>query len=97
MTYRFLTPALFELTEGAEYYGDRVPGLGADFIDETDRTIQRILRFPEAWGRISDEFRHCNLRRFPYTIVYLIESSEEILIVSVFHQNRRPLSWKDNL
>jgi len=97
MTYRILAPALVELTEAAEYYDSKVCGLGADFVGETDDAISRILDFPEAWGRISETHRHCRLRRFPYAIIYSIESTEEILIVSVFHQHREPLSWKTNL
>ena len=97
MNFRFLSPALVELAEGAEYYEGKVPGLGADFVDEAESAIARILNYPEAWGRLSDEFRHCNFRRFPYTIVYLVESKEAILIVSIFHQSRKPLSWKRNL
>ena len=69
MTYRILSPALVELTEAAEYYESKVPGLGGDFIVEADEAISRILDFPEAWGRISENHRHCNFRRFPYTIV----------------------------
>jgi hypothetical protein len=34
MTLRFLTPALVEIREAAEYYDERVSGLGADFLDE---------------------------------------------------------------
>ncbi len=97
MTFRFLSPALIELTEAANYYEGKVPGLGSDFIDEADAAISRVLRFPEAWGRLSDQFRHCNFRRFPYTVIYTIQSHGEILVVSVFHQSREPLSWKRNL
>ena len=97
MTYRILSPALIELTEAADFYESKVPGLGADFITEADEAISRILDFPEAWGRISEMHRHCNLRRFPYTIIDSIEPADEILIVSVFHQHREPLSWKRNL
>ena len=32
MSFRFLSPALDELAEAAEFYEQRVPGLGADFI-----------------------------------------------------------------
>lgn len=97
MTYRILTPAAAEMVEAAEYYECVVEGLGADFIGEVDFAIDRILRFPEAWGRISGKYRHCNLRRFPYAIIYLNQSSEEVLIVSVFHQSREPRSWMQNL
>jgi len=96
MTYRFLTPALEELVEAAAFYDERVPGLGGDFIDEVDVAIERLLRFPEAWGRLSDNYRHCNLRRFPYSVIYTIVDQKEILIVSVFHQSREPGSWKGN-
>ncbi len=65
MSYRFLTPTLAEIHEAAEFYEDRVTGLGADFLDEVDLTINRILQFPEAWGRLGADFRRCNLRRFP--------------------------------
>ena len=97
MTYRFLSPALEELTEAAEYYEQQVRGLGADFIDEVDSAIGRILLFPEVWSNIADNYRHCSLRRFPYTIIYTIQNKNEILIVSIFHQSRQPLSWKRNL
>lgn len=97
MTYRFLAPATWEITEAAEYYDSKVPGLGAGFLDELDAAIQRILQFPEAWSMISRPFRHCSLRRFPYTIIYSIPTKHEILIVSVFHQNREPLTWERNI
>ena len=97
MTYQILSPALVELAEAAEYYESKAPGLGADFIGEAERVISRIMDFPEAWSRIAENYRHCNFRRFPYAIVYSIEPADEILIVSIFHQHREPLSWKRNL
>ena len=57
MSFRFLSPALDELAEAAEFYQQSVPGLGADFIHEVDRSIDLILGFPEAWGRLSDTQR----------------------------------------
>ncbi len=97
MTYRFLSPALSEATEAAEFYNGQVPGLGADFVEEFDAAIDLILRFPTAWASLSKEYRHYNLQRFPYSIIYLIKEKNQILIISVFHQNRKPLSWQQNL
>jgi plasmid stabilization system protein ParE len=74
-----------------------VSGLGADFLDEVDAAIARILQFPEAWGRLGTDFRRCNLRRFPYSVIYSVRSDQEILIVSAFHQSREPRSWRENL
>lgn len=97
MTYRLLSPALAEIAHAAEYYDREVPGLGADFIDELDAAIGRVVKFPEVWGRIAEGYRHCKFRRFPYAVIYSIQSKGEILVVSVFHQSRAPLSWQDNL
>lgn len=97
MKFRFLSPALSELSEGSNYYEQEVPGLGIEFIDEVESAITRILKYPNAWSRISEKFRHCNLRRFPFTIIYTQPQKDEVLIVSVFHQSRKPGSWKKNV
>ena len=57
MNYRFLTPALAEIRAAAVFYEERVPGLGADFLDEVDATMERILVFPEAWGSLGGRYR----------------------------------------
>ena len=97
MNFRFLTPALAEIREAAEFYENRVSGLGADFLDEVDAAIERILSFPEAWGSLGEKYRRCHLRRFPYSVIYSIQNDEEILVISVFHQSREPRSWRENL
>jgi plasmid stabilization system protein ParE len=97
MKYRFLSPALSELSGAIDYYQLQKKGLGFEFLAELEATILRVLQFPNAWGKLSDRYRHCNLRRFPYTIIYHVLNEEEILIVSVFHLQRKPLSWKGNL
>lgn len=97
MTYRFLSSALAEIADACRFYEDKVPGLGGDLLDEVDSAMDRILRFPNAWGRLSDNYRHCSLRRFPYTIIYLRESDTAVLVVSVFHQSREPLSWMHDI
>jgi len=96
MNYRFLTPALAEIREAAAFYEERVSGLGTDFLDEVDAAIERILEFPEAWGPLGGNYRRCHLRRFPFSVIYSIQSESEIVVVSVFHQSREPRSWRRN-
>ena len=96
MSCRFLTPALVEIRDAAQLYEARVSGLGADFMDEVDATIERIIEFPEAWGMFGEQYRRCHLRHFPFSVIYLIQG-DEILVVSLFHQIRPPRSWMRNL
>ena len=93
MTYRFLSPAERELAEAAEYYDHAVPGLGLEFLNEVERTIARILRHPQAWTKITQHHRKCRTRRFPYAIIYAIESDVAI-ISAVMHGHRHPDYWK---
>ena len=97
MSFRFLTPAITELEEAAEFYESRDRGLGLEFLSEVEDTLFRIGEHPDAWGKISTDIRKCPTRRFPYFLVYTIVEAGEILIISVFHQRRKPSSWRSNL
>ena len=97
MNYSFISPALSELDEAAYYYEKQVEGPGGEFLREVDSAIDRICSFPEAWGKISEHYRHCLLQRFPYAIIYSFIEPDSVIIYSVFHQSREPSSWKSNL
>jgi len=47
MTFRFLSPALSEFSEAADYYEQQAE-MGGEFVSEVDQTIERILMFPLA-------------------------------------------------
>ena len=46
--YRFLTPAILEVETASQFYETNCSGLGREFLDEIDATIQRILANPGA-------------------------------------------------
>ncbi len=96
MTHRFLSPALRELAEAAEYYESQQPGLGADFLHEVETAIMRIQLHPEAWMLMSPNTRRCRTHRFPHGVIYQIRD-DELLIVSVMDLRRHPDSWRNNL
>ena len=96
MTFRFLPPAAREVREAARHYEEKVPGLGFDFIAEVRAAIRRILAHPQAWCPLDNEFRRCRTSRFPYGLIYTVET-DYILIVSVMHLHRHPDTWRKNL
>ncbi|MFP4573965.1 MAG: type II toxin-antitoxin system RelE/ParE family toxin [Desulfobacterales bacterium] len=96
MKINFLEIAQIELDEAIEYYNYEVPGLGDAFLAEVLNAIDRIGRFPEAWGPCSKRTRRCRTRRFPYGVIYQIRD-QEILIVAIANLHRKPGYWKDRI
>ena len=71
--YRFLDEADVELREAIGYFDAQASGLGDRFIDEVERSIRRILEFPESGSPISAHVRKAGLRSFPYNFLYIVE------------------------
>lgn len=94
MNYKFLPAAEYDLSQSIAYYESCEPDLGIAFAIEVDRTIARIVEYPEAWMQLSNNCRRCLVRRFPYGVIYSIED-DYILIVSIMNLHRHPDYWKN--
>jgi plasmid stabilization system protein ParE len=95
MKFRLLPPAAGELRSAAHYYEKQIPGLGHDFLAEIRATIQRIVKWPDAWHSLDAEIRRCRTHRFPYGVIYTLEN-REVIIIAVMHLHRHPDSWRKN-
>jgi toxin ParE1/3/4 len=82
-----------EINEAADFYDLRSPGLGTVFIDEVQRVIKMISQFPEAATLIRGRARKVPLIKFPYSLVYSVRP-DEIRLLAVAHQKRRPFYWR---
>lgn len=91
---RFDVSARHEFLEAAGYYESESPGLGADFIQEIERSIQLIVEHPEADPIIAGTVRRRLVRRFPYALLYSVRPMV-IRILAVMHLKRRPMYWVD--
>ncbi|MCP3964241.1 MAG: type II toxin-antitoxin system RelE/ParE family toxin [bacterium] len=96
MKLKFHPAARIELNEAVDYYEERRSGLGWEFYEEVQDTIRRILGFPGAWQRLSAKTRRCLTNRFPYGVVYQVEA-DEVRIVAISHQSRKPGYWRGRL
>jgi plasmid stabilization system protein ParE len=96
MTTQILEPALAELSAAATYYENHQRDLGLAFLDEYESCVKRIERFPLAWNPTSKNCRRALLKRFPYALIYHVDS-EQILIVAIMHLHREPEYWNDRL
>jgi toxin ParE2 len=93
---RFLLPARRELRETVRYYNAQLPGLGEEFRDEAWETVRRIKEFPEAWHPLGGSIRRCQMRRFPYGLIYE-PSANEIVIIAIAHLHRKPEYWRSRV
>jgi plasmid stabilization system protein ParE len=91
--YRYLPAAREDLNEAAAFYQVSVPGLGDAFLDDVERAIEDVCENPRIGAPITRAFRRAVLRRFPFTIVYA-ERDDEIVIVAIAHDRRRPGYWR---
>ena len=84
--------AVRELQDAIAFYEVERRGLGGRFKDEIKKAVRRIVDFPDAWSVERGEVRKCLLHRFPYKVLYSIES-DHIFVIAVAHQHRRPDYW----
>jgi len=91
----YLEEALEE-AEAARWYAERSVSAAAGFSDEIDAAESAIVEFPDAWPSFDHGTRRYLLRRYPFSIIYRVESGR-ILIVAVAHGHRRPGHWKSRV
>ena len=91
-TFRLLKEAEREIRSGFSFYDAQSPGLGGDFAIEVRRLCRRICEYPELGTEVLPDIRRRLVRRFPYSIYYLVEDSE-IVVLAIAHQNRKPRYW----
>jgi plasmid stabilization system protein ParE len=92
-TYRFLEEAEADFLEGLRFYAERDRAVARRFDQLVKRTVALILDNPDRWA-VKDGSHRYVLRRFPYTVAYVVER-QLVSIIAVAHHSRDPASWKD--
>ncbi len=84
--------AKLEFEDAGSFYELQQYGLGKSFKDEVKKAVLRIAEYPTAWSNESGEVRKYLLHKFPYKLLYSIES-DHIFIIAIAHQHRKPNYW----
>jgi len=93
---KFLPEAEEELIEAAKYYESQASGLGIDFLNMVERTVDYIKEAPERWPYIegkNKKVRKHLVRKFPFGVFYSNEL-DEIVVHAIAHLHRKPGYWK---
>lgn len=92
--------ATAEVVEAQLWYEDRVAGLGDRFLASLRMVTTRAARWPDSGtpARVDPDSRvlerAVGLRGFPYVVVYRFRDNE-VEVLAVHHERRRPLYWAD--
>src|SRR3954468_7044051 len=96
MRWEIHPEALLEYQEAALYYTASGSALSLRFVEAVEDAIQRIVEALLAWPILDDDVRLCLTRRFPYGVLYTVES-DLVLIVAVMHGHREPGYWRGRI
>jgi plasmid stabilization system protein ParE len=83
----------YEIDDAHDWYEQRRPGLGADFLDEVQRLLAEIAANPALGGIAEGDIRMRLLNRFPYAIYYR-ELTDRVRVLAVYHTARDPSRWQ---
>ena len=92
MNYTFHPHAEKELEQIENYYDSIREESGDRFRAEIQLAISHILKFPNGCQELSENVRRYNMNRFPYGVIYYIDS-DEVFILAVTHERREPDYW----
>lgn len=74
-----------------EYYAlEAGADVAMDFHAELKTVIDRIKQWPESFPLLDGIRRRATLRRFPYQVIYRVESANRARILVVRHHKRDP-------
>ena len=93
MTYRLHPAAVAEHLDSVAFYESRTPGLGADYLDQFEVAMRRVVESPLLSPiEVPPEIRIAYLQRFPFSILFRV-GQNEIQVLAIAHQRRRPRYW----
>lgn len=93
MKYTLHPEAETDLREAAEFYKQRAgTSLSRALLEEFDHAVNILLHHPKLGAPWRHNTRMHVLKRFPYSVIYKV-SDEELSIVAIAHQSRRPGYW----
>ncbi len=94
MKVEFLSVAQTELDQAFEWYETQQKDLGLQLLNEFDAAMRRIINYPESYVLIETDVRRCLVKRFPYGILYGIDT-DKIIVIALAHLHRKPDYWMD--
>ena len=78
-----------DILDGFVDYEERLDGLGERFLDEVEKSFNRIKSDPYLYQEIEEGVRRSITHTFPYIVFYTIEK-DTVFILAVIHAAQNP-------
>ena len=82
-----------DINSSAKYYETKQIGLGHDFLDKIEESLEKFRQNPKQFPQIYGEVRKSLTNRFPHQILFVMKSMG-IIVFAIFHSSRNPQKWK---
>lgn len=86
---RYKQAASAEVEAVISRYAQAEINQAASFVKDLERTEAHLRAQPALYQRIEGEIRRAVLRRFPYSLFYVVER-EEVIVLACLHQHQKP-------
>ena len=93
---RFLPEVEEDVMSAYSWYEEKVRGLGEEFLRAFYASSSLLSRNPLLYKKVYSDFRRILLRRFPYSVYFIIEGNK-IIVFALFHCARDPQTIKRTL
>lgn len=96
MNVHVVSAADQEVTDAVAWHEGQRLGLGDSLFTVFDNAIAHIRVHPFLAPAIKNDARSYTLKRFPYTLWYVVED-DTIYVHAFAHQKRKPFYWLSRL
>jgi plasmid stabilization system protein ParE len=86
---RYKRTAAAEVEAAISRYAQPEINQAAEFIKDLERTETHLRAQPALYQRVEGEIRRAVLRRFPYSLFYVIEQ-DQVVVLAFMHQHQKP-------
>jgi plasmid stabilization system protein ParE len=86
---RYNRAASAEVEAAIAHYAQPEINKASSFIKDLERTEAHLRALPALYQRVEGDIRRAVLRSFPYSLFYVIEQ-DEVLVLACMHQHQAP-------
>jgi plasmid stabilization system protein ParE len=72
-----------------QWYIERSKQAAEDFIVAVNTALDLIIEYPTRWNNKYKKYYELGLKKYPFVIIYIIESDKNLIIVSAIYHYKR--------